>query len=93
MGLNIKNERTHEVVRRLAQLEGMSQTSVVEDAVRRRLDQLAEQSTRDTDAEAERRYEQLTRIAEEFSAGLTDGQREDLRHSDEWLYDDAGLPA
>jgi antitoxin VapB len=41
MSLNIKNERTHELVRELAELTGMSQTSAVEDAVRRRLAELA----------------------------------------------------
>ena len=33
MSLNIKNERTHALVRELATLSGMSQTEAVEDAV------------------------------------------------------------
>jgi len=37
MSLNIKNERTHALVRELATLTGMSQTEAVEDAVGRRL--------------------------------------------------------
>lgn len=37
MSLNIKNEVTHEKVRRLARLTGMSQTAAVDDAVERRL--------------------------------------------------------
>ena len=40
VSLNIKNEETHRLVRRLAELTGQSQTSAVEDAVRRRLEQL-----------------------------------------------------
>jgi antitoxin VapB len=37
MSLNIKNERTHELVRELADLTGESQTAAVETAVRERL--------------------------------------------------------
>lgn len=40
MSLNIKNETTHELVRQLAALTGQSQTSAVEDAVRRRIAEL-----------------------------------------------------
>lgn len=93
MGLNIKNERAHELVRQLARREGISQTSAVEDAVRRRLDELAEHDKRDDKAEFQRRYIELTRIAGEFNAGLSDEQREGLLHPEGWLYDDEGLPA
>jgi antitoxin VapB len=37
MSLNIKNERTHALVRELATMSGMSQTEAVEDAVKRRI--------------------------------------------------------
>ncbi|MGY1551540.1 type II toxin-antitoxin system VapB family antitoxin [Microbacterium sp. A588] len=40
MSLNIKNEEVHALVRRLAELTGQSQTSAVEDAVRRRLEEV-----------------------------------------------------
>ena len=40
MSLNIKNEETHRLVRRLAELTGQSQTGAVEDAVRRRIAEL-----------------------------------------------------
>lgn len=40
MSLNIKNERVHEHVRRLAQMTGTSQTAAVDIAVRRYLEEL-----------------------------------------------------
>jgi len=47
VSLNIKNEETHRLVRQLAELTGQSQTSAVEDAVRRRLAELdRERATR-----------------------------------------------
>ena len=45
MSLNIKNEETHRLVRRLAELTGQSQTSAVEEAVRRRLAELEREAT------------------------------------------------
>ena len=87
MSLNIKNEETHRLIRQLAELTGQSQTSAVEDAVRRRLAEL----TRET--EAGRRYrllEEIIRRAQEAAATdpawlATDWDAE--------LYDEAtGLP-
>jgi len=84
MGLNIKNERTHERVRELAALSGLSQTSAVEDAVERRLQEL-----RATDDERDAAIDALlTRIR----AGLTDADRDALRSADHDLYDEVGLP-
>lgn len=99
MSLNIKNEGVHALVRELAELTGMSQTSAVEDAVRRRLDEL--QAPRDVvagkpepkydPAETERRIADVRRIVEGFRAETTPEQREAmLAHGDE-LYDEAGL--
>ena len=84
MSLNIKNEHTHERVRRLASLTGLSQTSAVEDAVERRLRELeAADSQRDARIDA-----LLARIRGE----LTVADRHALRQAAEDLYDDAGLP-
>jgi len=84
VSLNIKNEETHRLVRQLAELTGQSQTSAVEDAVRRRLVELTQEQ------EAERRYRLLGEIADRASAAA----------STEWLnttwdavlYDENGLP-
>ena len=87
MGLNIKNERTHALVRRLAQLTGQSQTSAVEDAVRRRIEELSR-----SDDEVEAKVQRMLRIAQEFSAELTPEDRAALLSADDELYDELGLP-
>ncbi|WP_330185379.1 type II toxin-antitoxin system VapB family antitoxin [Nocardia sp. NBC_01503] len=87
MSLNIKNERVHALVREAAQRTGMSQTSVVEEALRRML--------RDLDAKPEIRVdlqrEQIAVILADLDARLTPETR--LLLSTDDLYDDAGLPA
>lgn len=101
MSLNIKNERTHALVRELAAITGMSQTSAVEDAVRRRLDELRSDPQRRrprrpeprySPEETERRVAAMKRIAEEFRAETTPEQREAMRNHADWLYDEWGLP-
>lgn len=101
MSLNIKNERTHDLVRQLAELTGMSQTSAVEDAVRRRLEELeAEKGRRRRGCpeptyppeEVERRVAELRKIAAEFRAVTTPEEREAMRNHGDWLYDEYGLP-
>jgi antitoxin VapB len=85
MSLNIKNERTHALVRELATLSGVSQTEAVEDAVSRRLDQLRG----DTKAEAHARVERIMKLAQELSSRLKPESFEDVN---DWLYDENGLP-
>ena len=82
MSLNIKNERTHALVRELATLSGMSQTEAVEDAVTRRLEQL-------------RRSAREGLSARLLELGRSSAERmgpERFENSDEWLYDENGLP-
>jgi antitoxin VapB len=84
MSLNIKNEETHRLVRQLAELTGQSQTSAVEDAVRRRLADLTKEE------EVERRYRVLGEIADRASAAAsTEWLNTDW---DQVLYDENGLP-
>ncbi|MFB8189251.1 type II toxin-antitoxin system VapB family antitoxin [Microbacterium sp. NPDC055988] len=86
MSLNIKNETTHELVRRLAALTGQSQTSAVEDAVRRRLAELEQQRT-DDDMERRRRIRAVIRRAQQIpSTGRTTEEIMDE------LYDETGMP-
>ncbi|HET6758159.1 MAG TPA: type II toxin-antitoxin system VapB family antitoxin [Propionibacteriaceae bacterium] len=83
MSLNIKNQETHRLVRRLAELTGQSQTSAVEDAVRRRLEELERAQSRSA------RREAMMRIARE-SAALID---QDLSNDpNDVLYDEVGMP-
>ena len=100
MSLNIKNERTHALVRELATLTGMSQTSAVEDAVRRRLDELtAQQRTgrrrpepKFPPEEVERRIAAMKRIAQEFRADMEKHPGPSLWEIMDDLYDEQGLP-
>lgn len=90
MGLNIKNPRTHQLVRDLAEATGQSQTAAVEDAVRRRLDELRAEDG--PTAEERQRHERARRIVLAFRQDLTEQDRERLRTADDWLYDEQGLP-
>jgi antitoxin VapB len=85
MSLNIKNERTHALVRELAARSGMSQTEAVEDAVRRRLDQLSAASGDGRDS----RVERVLALAADISSRLKPDSFEDVNN---WLYDENGLP-
>jgi antitoxin VapB len=84
VSLNIKNEETHRLIKRLAELTGQTQTSAVEDAVRRRLDELTREE------EVQRRYKELGEIADRASAAAS---HEWLTTDwDQVLYDENGLP-
>lgn len=86
MSLNIKNETTHELVRRLAALTGQSQTGAVEDAVRRRLAEL--EGSRE--AEIARKRAAIRAIVEEARALPVIGPSyEEIMDE---MYDEAGLP-
>jgi antitoxin VapB len=82
MSLNIKNERTHALVRELATLRGVSQTEAVEEAVRARLAEL------NADQDRQARFERIMAIAQEMAPGL----REAGVVSTDFLYDEYGLP-
>ena len=89
MSLNIKNERTHALVRELARRTGRSQTSVVEEAVAQRLAQLG------VDVLEPARLERLRAARSVVAAYRANLSTEDLariRRQDEELYDDLGLP-
>lgn len=84
MSLNIKNERTHRLVRELAEATGASQTSAVEDAVARRLAEVR--------AGAAGGGTRVDAVLARIRAELTEEDRVALRHAAAELYDDAGLP-
>ena len=86
MSLNIKNETTHALVRQLAALTGQSQTSAVEDAVRRRIAEV-EQSRTDEEQERRRRIRAVIRRAQQLpNTGRTTDEIMDE------LYDETGMP-
>jgi antitoxin VapB len=84
MGLNIKNEETHRLVRELAELSGESMTGAVTVAVRERLERL--RRTEDDVGMAAR----IHAIAADMRARLPDDYF-DVEHG-ELLYDEDGLP-
>ncbi len=86
MGLNIKNERVCALAKEAAERFGMSQTSVIEEALRRMLTE-AKRPT------PQQKMDVVYRILGEIDAVLTDDDREAMRRDMEELYDDQGLPA
>lgn len=84
MGLNIKNEETHRLVRELADLTGESMTVAVTEAVRERLERLKKARSREGMAE------RIHAIAADMRARLPDDFF-DIEHGD-LLYDEFGLP-
>lgn len=83
MSLNIKNERTHALVRELATLRGVSQTEAVEEAVRARLAELK------MDSDQKARFDRIMAISRETAQIIRDtGGPLDIDD----LYDELGLP-
>jgi antitoxin VapB len=83
MSLNIKNEQTHRLVRKLARLTGRSMTAAVEHAVRKELKEVEAKQGDD-------RLERILKIARE-AAPLWDERLKSVDHGD-LLYDEKGLP-
>lgn len=81
MGLNIKNPRVHALAREAAMRTGRNQTSVIELALERLLDQLDE-------PESTARVDDILR---DLDARL--GEAERARLETDSLYDEDGIPA
>jgi antitoxin VapB len=81
MGLNIKKQSVHELARAAATRTGLSQTSVIEEALQMYLAQL--------DQPGDRR-DRVKQILESLDARWTDADRAAL--TSDWLYDEQGLP-
>jgi antitoxin VapB len=86
MGLNIKNERTVELVRELARRTGLSQTSAVEEAVRAKLAEVDARTGR------EARRANVDKLLGDLDRSLTGAQKNQIRADEKQLYDDHGLP-
>jgi antitoxin VapB len=83
MGLNIKNERTHRLVEKLAKLTGESMTAAVTEAVRERLKRLQH-------TQGESLADRLVAIGRDCASHLK-GPFKAAEHG-ELLYDDRRLP-
>lgn len=86
MGLNIKNERTVELVRELARRTGLSQTSAVEEAVRAKLAEVDAGTGRDA------RHANVNKLLGDLDKSMTARQKSQIRAEEKQLYDDQGLP-
>ena len=84
MSINIRNPRVHELARRAAALTGETQTSVIERALVKLLEEIEAESS------AESRRRRVERILADIDRRLTDADHQALSKDD--LYDDAGLP-
>lgn len=88
MSLNIKSERAVALVRELAARTGSTQTSAVEDAVARRLEELDGDQSATTSA----RRQAADDVLSQLNRLLTEDDKRAIRQSDADLYDDDGLP-
>ena len=87
MSLNIKNERTHDLVKRLAKLTDQSQTSAVEEAVRHRLQELERRQ-----GLPDFQWRKVETVIQEAHRRLTPEQKAALAYGEQELYDSDGLP-
>lgn len=85
MSLNIKNERVHALAREAARRTGKSQTSVIEEALTRLLEDVARTASPDAGLSA------VLEIAGDFERRLSPQERASM--STDQLYDERGMPA
>jgi len=85
VSLNIKDEETHQLTRKLAQLTGESLTLAVKVAVKERLERQQKAAGKES------RMEWLNRITTETAAIMNDG-RTSKELMDELYDDETGLP-
>lgn len=88
MGLNIKNERVHELARRAAAVTGKTQTGAIEEALERLL---ADHGVEAADPHIRRKRERAREIIAQYQREAATCESPGLRIED--LYDEAsGLP-
>lgn len=91
MALNIKNEHTVALARELAELNGTSITSAIEDALEARLVELRAHPDR-VSATAAARRAAIHELVAEIHASMTDQDRAALLAAQREMYDEYGLP-
>ena len=84
MSLNIKNERVHRLAREAARRTGRTQTSVIEEALGRLIDEL------DRADRPARRATEVSRLLDDVDRRLSAEDR--ARLTTDELYDQDGLP-
>ena len=89
MGLNIKNQRVHDLARQAAELRGTNQTSVIEEAL---VLLLAQEGVDPVDTAVQTRVERARDIAARYRADPAVSHGEGGPSSIEDLYDSHGLP-
>ncbi|MDR0591883.1 MAG: type II toxin-antitoxin system VapB family antitoxin [Bifidobacteriaceae bacterium] len=89
MSINIKNPRTHGLVRELAAATGLTQTAAVELAVREQLRRSAEPPDPDDCATRKAR---ILQIGADYRRRLPQRDRKRLAGGTDALYDELGLP-
>lgn len=92
MSLNIKDARTHDLVRELARRTGTSQTAAVREAVAAQLDALNDAAGAGEADEREQRAAAVRQVAAAFREALEPEAVDRIRAADGWLYDADGLP-
>lgn len=85
MGLNIKNQRVHDLARQAAHMTGKSQTAVIEEALERFI------AERGVDPEVARQ-KRLDLLWREIELETTDADRAATRKAMDELYDEMGVP-
>ena len=85
MSLNIKKDAVHALARTAAARSGLSQTSVIEEALTLYLAQFGDP------ADTDERRRRAGMLIEQLDASLDDKDRARLLDTDD-LYDEAGLP-
>lgn len=85
MGLNIKDEETHQLARKLADLTGESMTAAVHHALRERLERIKAKKEKEDDL-----VERILAIGRDCAAHLQEPFKS-IDHG-EFLYDEKGLP-
>ena len=83
MGMNIKNDETHRLVRELAKLTGENQTTAITEAVRERLDRIRRKGSGSLAT-------RMVAIGKDCAKHLKEPSRS-IDHGD-LLYDEKGLP-
>lgn len=84
MGLNIKNEATHKLIRELADLTGESQTAAVTEAVKEKLERIRREEAPGSVSA------RLLAIGKDYARRF--GPFDPAKDPTDFLYDENGLP-
>jgi antitoxin VapB len=92
MGLNIKDQETHDLVKELAGLKGMSLTGAVKDAIRQAIEREKASLSGSEGTKMRKRSEVLQAFAHDFVSRVKPPADLHSWDVDKYLYDEHGLP-